>query len=84
MFTSIIYLFFYDTIKNIIITVHSACPSHSVSSAEACYWTVPIGTETNVINSCQADGGLLASITDLSVIDFLITNYNITLNKRQV
>jgi hypothetical protein len=84
MLKSFRYLFFYDTIKNIIITVHSACPSHSVSSAEACYWTVPQGTETNVINSCQTDGGLLASITDLSVMDFLIKNYNITLNKRQV
>ena len=66
---------------NIMITVHSACPVHSVSSAGACYWTVPTGTETEVINSCQADGGILASITDLSVMDFLITNYHITLTK---
>ena len=63
------------------ITVHSACPVHSVSSAGACYWTVPEGTETAVINSCQADGGLLASITDLSVMDFLNTNYYTTLNQ---
>lgn len=55
--------------------VYSACPSNGISSSEACYWTVPQGTESEVINYCEADGGVLASIPEMSVVTFLQTNY---------